>query len=323
MSKELTISVIIPAFNAESTIGKTVESVLNQTASADEILVMDDGSTDNTDEIVESFRPRVTLFKQSNEGVSSARNALLRRACGDLIAMLDADDFWHPQYLEIQRLNFQKYPDAVASFTGFYNIYTESQISNYDSEITCLKTNLIEPLDLLELYSKASGIIIPSFCVIKYDAFRKIGESPFPLDLRITQDSYLWYRLALLGPFVQSCVKAGFYRIVKESLSYDWLLTFEDRVKAFQKICTIYEAKASLAMLKLARRHRVINYRVVAKYQMGVRNPSKARRHLLDALKLSFSLKSLALLIFTFLPRFLQPKWPCRYRTPFPSSKLA
>lgn len=99
------VSIIIPAFNAEQTIAESMFSALNQTYGNTEIIVVDDGSTDGTGEITAAFaarEPKVTLLKQVNSGVSSARNAGIARARGVFIAPLDADDLWHPTKLARQ-----------------------------------------------------------------------------------------------------------------------------------------------------------------------------------------------------------------------------
>ena len=99
------VSVIIPAFNADNFIAKTLESVLSQTYQNIEVLVVDDGSTDTTAEIVQSFAQkdsRVSLFHQPNAGVAVARNLAIEKSKGEYIAPIDADDIWYPQNLEKQ-----------------------------------------------------------------------------------------------------------------------------------------------------------------------------------------------------------------------------
>jgi len=98
MSKPL-VTVVIPAFNASRTIAATLDSVVAQTYDTLEILVVDDGSTDSTAEIVLAYRdcdPRITLIKQANGGVAAARNTGIKAARGHYIAPIDADDLWHP-----------------------------------------------------------------------------------------------------------------------------------------------------------------------------------------------------------------------------------
>ena len=99
------ISVIIPAYNAEEFIAKTLESVLSQTYQNIEVLVVDDGSLDTTAAIVKSFAQkdsRISLLQQSNAGVASARNLAIEKSKGEYIAPIDADDIWYPQNLEKQ-----------------------------------------------------------------------------------------------------------------------------------------------------------------------------------------------------------------------------
>ena len=99
------VSVIIPAYNAEVFIERTLDSVLTQTYKNIEVLVIDDGSTDKTPEIVElvaQLDPRVILLKQPNAGVAAARNLGIEKSHGEYIAPIDADDIWYPQKLEKQ-----------------------------------------------------------------------------------------------------------------------------------------------------------------------------------------------------------------------------
>ncbi|HLZ67023.1 MAG TPA: glycosyltransferase family A protein [Aliidongia sp.] len=99
------ISVIIPTYNAARFIERTIASVQAQTYTPLEILVVDDGSTDRTIEIVEAAAardPRLTLIRQAHQGVAAARNRALAAARGDWIAPIDADDLWHPEKLALQ-----------------------------------------------------------------------------------------------------------------------------------------------------------------------------------------------------------------------------
>src|SRR5215212_10925703 len=96
------VSVIIPAYNAGRTITAAVGSVLAQTFRDYEIVVADDGSTDDTGQCVARFGERVTYLRQDNAGPASARNLALRHATGKYVAFLDADDVWLPRKLERQ-----------------------------------------------------------------------------------------------------------------------------------------------------------------------------------------------------------------------------
>ncbi len=97
-----TVSVIVPAFNAESTIADTLSSVLDQSHPVEEVLVVDDGSTDGTREAVAGFDPRVRCISTPNRGVARARNRGLEEASGRWVAFVDADDRWLPGKVEAQ-----------------------------------------------------------------------------------------------------------------------------------------------------------------------------------------------------------------------------
>ncbi len=96
------VSAIIPVYNGEAFVGRAIESALAQTYAELEVIVVDDGSTDSTAEIVRSFEDRVACIYQRNQERSVARNAGLARATGQYLAFLDADDWWLPGKLERQ-----------------------------------------------------------------------------------------------------------------------------------------------------------------------------------------------------------------------------
>jgi glycosyltransferase involved in cell wall biosynthesis len=113
------VSVVIPAYNAVATVGDAVASVLEQTVDDLEVLVVDDGSDDGTRAVVEAIAdPRLHLIRQENAGVCAARNAGIRVARGDYVALLDADDLWLPVKLERQLAVFKQEPDVHAVQAG-------------------------------------------------------------------------------------------------------------------------------------------------------------------------------------------------------------
>jgi glycosyltransferase involved in cell wall biosynthesis len=116
-----TISVIIPAFNAQATIKETIASVQAQTFSDFEIIVIDDGSTDNTLKILQQITDsRLRIFSYSNGGTAVARNRGISQATGDYIAFLDADDLWTPNKLERQLQALKTHPEAGVAYSWTY-----------------------------------------------------------------------------------------------------------------------------------------------------------------------------------------------------------
>lgn len=99
------VSIITPCYNGAKYIGETIDSVISQTYPDWEMIIVDDGSKDNSAQIVREYAEkdsRITLVQQENAGSAAARNNGIRRAEGQYIALLDADDLWHPDFLEKQ-----------------------------------------------------------------------------------------------------------------------------------------------------------------------------------------------------------------------------
>jgi hypothetical protein len=122
VQSEPAVTVVVPAYNAGHTVVETLRTVSAQTFHALEIIVVDDGSTDNTAEVVErycSVEPRLRLVRQANGGVAAARNTGMQHASAPLIAPLDSDDLWHPTKLEKHVAALQKNPDAAFVYSPF------------------------------------------------------------------------------------------------------------------------------------------------------------------------------------------------------------
>ena len=108
-------SIIIPAYNLENYIAAALQSVLVQTFQDFEIIIVDDGSSDETVSIIQSFHdPRIRLVSQVNGGVSRARNAGMKKAVGAYIAFMDGDDYWYPEHLELAADFFNRHPEILA-----------------------------------------------------------------------------------------------------------------------------------------------------------------------------------------------------------------
>ena len=128
------VSVIIPAYNAGRTIDAALQSVFAQTFRSFEVIVVDDGSTDDTAARLARWADRVTCLRQSNRGPAHARNQALRVASGELIAFLDADDVWLPRKLERQVAYFRRFPSAglihTATLTSASPMKTLAEIAD-------------------------------------------------------------------------------------------------------------------------------------------------------------------------------------------------
>ncbi len=132
MKQESLITVIIPVFNGEKYIKRAIQSVFNQTLDDFECLIIDDGSTDNTAEIIKHCGRDIQYIYQKNSGVAVARNTGISLAKGKFIAFLDADDIWVPSKLENQLKLFKKNPDLTLVYTKFK--VTHSSLNEFVSK---------------------------------------------------------------------------------------------------------------------------------------------------------------------------------------------
>jgi glycosyltransferase involved in cell wall biosynthesis len=114
-----TVSVVIPTYNRGDVIGETLDSVFAQTQPPDEIIVVDDGSTDATEEAIARFRDRIVYLRQANGGLASARNAGMARATSTYVAWLDSDDLYEPEKLAVQVQFMERHSDYVLCATDF------------------------------------------------------------------------------------------------------------------------------------------------------------------------------------------------------------
>jgi len=121
----LLISIIIPTFNRANLIKRAVDSALQETIPGDEIIVIDDGSTDNTQQVISSYESRITYFRISNSAAGAARNFGIRNSRNPLVAFLDSDDEWMPGKLRLQRVFMEARPDVLFCFTDFAVTFKE------------------------------------------------------------------------------------------------------------------------------------------------------------------------------------------------------
>ena len=128
----LTVSVVIPTFNRAHLLARAVGCALTECQSGDEVIVVDDGSTDNTEAVVRAFAPAVRYVRTDHRGAGTARNTGVQRAQGDLVAFLDSDDEWIPGKLAWQRTVLEQFPDILFVFSDF-GVVTEQgcRVSHY------------------------------------------------------------------------------------------------------------------------------------------------------------------------------------------------
>ena len=184
------VSVIIPAYNAEAFLARALRSVVAQTFNDYEIVLVDDGSTDGTAEIAQSFK-QVRYFHQPNRRQPATRNRGLKEAKGELIAFLDADDEWLPEKLERQ-LAFMSERDSQISFTDTYVSSKGKRVGRH--------SELVPPCDgeiLLGLLRQS--FITINTVVARKELLERVGGFDENVPFRSHEDYDLWLRLALVG----------------------------------------------------------------------------------------------------------------------------
>jgi GT2 family glycosyltransferase len=309
------VSVAIPTYNSSATIVMTLKSVLQQTVTPHEILIVDDGSTDETVSLLNSFKPRVTVFEQQNQGVAGARNALCRKVTGDLVAFLDHDDLWHPRYLERQSAAFESYPDSGAFFTGHTDFYGDGQYAwNGDVAEKSSSLQVISPLAFFERYNAETGPFgSMSYCCVERRTLQEMGDEPFRISG--VDDSYFCSKLPLTGwSVVYQPQPLVAYRITAQAQSADKLKAMGRWVEVFEQLESDYRGVAGSALRKAFASAFASKRRSYGKILMGSGKVAEARSQLRRSFEGSkhpaSQAKSAALLLSTYLPTNLQPAWP-------------
>lgn len=189
-----TISVIIPAYNAEQTILETIKSVQKQTFADFELIVINDGSTDKTMELLNTVQdPRLKVFSYSNGGLPVARNRGIIQATGEFITFIDADDLWTPDKLELQLAALQKNPQAGLVYSWTL-VMDEKGEDFYPGKSVSFEGNVHAQLLLSNFIASGSNVML------RREAIASVGE--FDATLRSCEDWDYWLRVAPHWSFV-------------------------------------------------------------------------------------------------------------------------
>jgi glycosyltransferase involved in cell wall biosynthesis len=190
------VSVVIPLYNKGPYIARALNSVLAQTFQDFEVIVVDDGSTDDGAEVVRGFDdPRIRLIQQENQGVSAARNRGIEAARAELVAFLDADDEWLPGFLRTIEKLIQRYPNSGAYVTSYCKCTTLGEVvppklrEIPNAENDCMLPSYFRSVALGSFPVNSSNVVIPKH------VFDSVGR--FPKGVWWSEDSDQWGRIAL------------------------------------------------------------------------------------------------------------------------------
>ena len=240
----ISLSIIVPLYNKQNSIVATLQSVLAQTYQNFEIVVVDDGSTDNSAQVVEDFihASRLSplafrLIRKPNGGVCSARNRGIQEAKYDYIALLDGDDLWDEHYLEEQVKLIQDFPEAKMWGINF------AEMSN-GKLIRTLPTGLPEGYrgyveNYFQIPGRISDLFHSSAVVIHKDTFDNVGY--FDKRIKYAEDCDMWYRIITTYPVVFYDRILVFYRqdaenraLHRKIMLRDYLPFYVDKYKAYK-----------------------------------------------------------------------------------------
>jgi glycosyltransferase involved in cell wall biosynthesis len=299
------ITVLVPAYNAEKYIGKAIDSVLAQTFTDFELLLINDGSTDATEAIIRSYTDeRIRLINQTNQGIAAALNMGMLNANADLIARFDADDICMPERLMLQYNFLQEQPDYV--IVGADADYIDM---NGDFVFTChLPAHNDEDIRDLALHKCP---FIHSAVLFRKEPIMRAGA--YNTNAYAFQDHLLWSKVIKLGKACNLPRALLQVRLNPESISIDekW------RTKRFREIksgaiqngnITMEEGRELLSILKEQNNPRIKEgsyYSLLGKkYLWNNHQPKKARINLSKAIRIHPGrLDSYAIMALSFFPK--------------------
>ena len=246
------VSVIMPAYNAEKYIGESIESVLYQTYPYWELLVIDDGSTDSTKEVVRQFLDldsRIKYYYQDNGKQGKARNLGIEKSKGEYLAFLDSDDLWFPNKLEIQIHEIIE-KDVDLIFCDSY-IYSDGT-SILKRDKVGVKDGVYSGEEAIKLFIECNRIPILTV-LAKKSAVQKVGGFIESVEVQYGEDYHLWLKLLLSGStFFSSSEALAKYRIHSNSVTINDS-SFELKILAIYYDLIIINSKYSQVFNKKIR----------------------------------------------------------------------
>jgi glycosyltransferase involved in cell wall biosynthesis len=224
------VTTVIPAFNASEFLGTAIESALSQEGVSQQVVVIDDGSTDNTSAVLAKFGDRIERISQTNRGLSAARNAGIQAATGEYIAFLDADDQWCPGKLARQVAALD-----CNSKAAMLHSQTVSWDPNTGHESPFVKALSREYQgDCFARLFQANAICVSSV-MARTNCLRRLGGFDEQITRPTTQDYDLWLRIAFESPLLFVEEKGTLYRRHAGNASLQSRMMLEDQILVLKK----------------------------------------------------------------------------------------
>lgn len=217
-------SVVIAVFNKEKYIAETLKSVLAQTFTDFEVVILNDGSTDNSEAEILKFKDlRIRYFSRENQGASAARNYTIQQANSEYIALMDADDYWYPFYLEEQNRLINEFPEESVFATATQIKRNGKTFSNnYSLKIFGTDSILVDYFEASQLDS----VLLSISTVVRKDVFENVGW--YNPKIKSGEDTDLYVRIGLKYKIVFSPKVCATYILRENSLFYS-VKNFEEK----------------------------------------------------------------------------------------------
>lgn len=253
-----TVSVVIPVYNGAKFIAKAIDSVLAQTYPVHELIVVNDGSKDDTASVLERYADRVKVVHIPNGGVSNARNTGIKLATGDVIAFLDADDVWRNEKLSKQMAALAEYPEVGFTFCNFLTLNRNlaKEVPHFEHLTTRLSLNFQQPLmrSPLAVLIEANVVGTCSNVIIRRSVLDQVDL--FNTNYRQAEDYDLWLRCSLVTKFLlqDECLLEKITHQDNLTNNYAETLSFHEMalVRFWHKHQNHPDVKANFALLTSA-----------------------------------------------------------------------
>jgi len=288
------VSVVIPTYNSSGRLGEAIESVLAQTYKDLEIVVIDDGSTDDTESVARSFGNRVWYFKQANQGAGAARNAGIKSSRGEYIAFLDADDLWCAEKLDQQIPLLEQDPQLGLVYSDWSVVSDDGVIEDsYLQKVPSASGYVFD-----ELVQR--GFILTSGVVVRRACLDDVGD--FDNSLSIAQDYDLWLRICYRWKVAVVEKPLVTKRSWHGSLSSNLEKTAIERITLFEKALDNFK-NMPYRSRRIVRRQLARNYWDVGYYYFDQFLFQQAREPFLASLRQNWmNGRALGYLAASFLP---------------------
>ncbi len=220
------VSVIIPNYNHAQYISDAIQSVLNQEYRQFEIIVVDDGSTDNSREVVAQFGDKVKYIWQENQGLSAARNTGIAVANGEYIGLLDADDIYEPDFMSVLVSLMAEHPDVDGVHCGY------RFVDHQNNPLPQIEARTIPEGQLYQQLLN-SNFLVPESILVRKHCYSKVG--PFDISLSACEDWDMWLRMSSRFNIVGTTRILTRHRILPGSMSADPQRMLDNRLAVLNK----------------------------------------------------------------------------------------